>query len=410
MNTNPPVYERYSHIITAALLCIAGFLVYLFTQPHVHDPFNYFNYLAEAFLHGRLYVTDTPFYFEELIVKGGKSYEIYPPMPAILLMPFIALWGVSFNQTLLSFFLGGLNISIVYLLMKKVTENEDIQFWMAVLFGFGTIHWFTATVGSVWYFAQITSVTFLLLAIYGTFGGWSTFLIGLLLGASYWSRLPTVLSFPFFVIMLSDNWLLARDKGGLIGRIRLAPLVLFFAGVGMFVLLNFTYNYIRFGSPFDIAYSMHSISAAKEQVSPWFNKGLFSLSYIRYHLYVFLLEPPVFIDTWPYIVPSKAGLSVLITTPAFIIALFAGIRNKLALACWSAVIPTAFLIFIKSGTGWTQFGYRYALDFYPFLLLLTVKGIGNELKWYHKVLIILSVLVNLWGVLFLNKFDWYKLY
>jgi hypothetical protein len=134
------------------------------------------------------------------------------------------------------------------------------------------------------------------------------------------------------------------------------------------------------------------------------------LSYIPYHLRVLFLEPPVFMNTWPYVIPSKIGLSILITTPAFIFALFAGIRSRLSLACWSAILPTAFLIFIKSGTGWTQFGYRYALDFYPFLLLLTLRGIGRELKWYHKALIIAGVLVNLWGVLFINKFEWFKAY
>ncbi|MCL4243779.1 MAG: hypothetical protein KJ002_01385, partial [Candidatus Dadabacteria bacterium] len=110
------------------------------------------------------------------------------------------------------------------------------------------------------------------------------------------------------------------------------------------------------------------------------------------------------------VVPSMTGLSVLITTPAFLLVPFAGLRNRLALASWAAIIPTALLIFIKSGTGWTQFGYRYALDFYPFLLILTFLGTGRRLRWYHKALIILSVLVNLWGVLFINKFEWYKLY
>jgi hypothetical protein len=122
------------------------------------------------------------------------------------------------------------------------------------------------------------------------------------------------------------------------------------------------------------------------------------------------LSPPAIIDTWPYIVPSKVGLSILITSPVFIFAFFAGIRNRFSLACWSAILPIAFLIFTKSGTGWTQFGYRYALDFYPFLLLLTFRGIGSEIKWYHKLLIIMGVLVNLWGVLFINKFEWFKLY
>jgi hypothetical protein len=296
------------------------------------------------------------------------------------------------------------------MMLGRLTAARELRIWLTVLFGFGTIHWFTATVGSVWYFAQISSMTLMLLAVYCTLSARSPLLIGLLLGASYWSRLPTILTLPFFIIMLSYTGLPERESGLRIWRFRLKPALLVCAGAGLFVLLNFLYNYVRFGTVLDTAYVIHSISPAKEKLSPWFNEGLFDLSYIRYHIQVFLLQPPVFIDKWPYIIPSKVGLSILVTTPAFIFALFAGIRNRLSLACWSAVLPTAFLIFIKSGTGWTQFGYRYALDFYPFLLLLTLKGIGEELKWYHKALIILSVLVNIWGVLFLNIFEWYNLY
>jgi hypothetical protein len=39
-----------------------------------------------------------------------------------------------------------------------------------------------------------------------------------------------------------------------------------------------------------------------------------------------------------------------------------------------------------------------------------MRGIGRELRWYHKALIIAGVLVNLWGVLFINKFEWFKAY
>jgi len=78
-------------------------------------------------------------------------------------------------------------------------------------------------------------------------------------------------------------------------------------------------------------------------------------------------------------------------------------RNRLALACWSVIIPMAFTHFLFAGQGWAQFGYRFALDYYPFLFLLTIQGMGSELRWHHKALIALSVAVNLWGVLAINK-------
>jgi hypothetical protein len=89
-------------------------------------------------------------------------------------------------------------------------------------------------------------------------------------------------------------------------------------------------------------------------------------------------------------------------------SIFADVRNKVSLACWLGIIPIALLIFTKSGTGWTQFGYRYGMDFYPFLLLLTLKGIGDEIRWHHRLLLCFGILVKLWGVLWINKFGWFK--
>ncbi|MCA9810299.1 MAG: hypothetical protein KC473_08170 [Candidatus Dadabacteria bacterium] len=395
---------RLSPALTAALLFLTGAVVYYWSRPETTNPFNYFEYLADAILHGRLNIEGAPFYFEELVKSGGKSYLIYPPMPAVLLLPFVAIGGISTNQLFLSFLLGGLNISLVYLTFRRLTDDSELPVWMAVLLGFGTIHWYTASIGSAWYLAQIASFFFLMLAVYFAVARPAPLASGLALGASYLSRLTTILAFPFFAVMLYGQ----SGRAGIFRRLR--PVLIFSAGTAAFVLVNFLYNYIRFGSPFDVAYTLHTISAAKERVSPWFDQGLFSLSYVKYHLYAFLLEPPYFMDKWPYVVPSMTGLSVLITTPAFLLIPFAGVRRRLALASWAAIIPTAFLIFIKSGTGWTQFGYRYALDFYPFLLILTFLGTGGRLRWYHKALIVLSVIVNIWGVLFINKFGWYKLY
>ena len=106
------------------------------------------------------------------------------------------------------------------------------------------------------------------------------------------------------------------------------------------------------------------------------------------------------------------GMSILITTPAFIYSVFAGIKKKITLACWVGIIPIALILFLHGGVGWQQFGYRFALDFYPYLLILTALGISRDLKadsdleWHHKTLIIASVLVNLWGVIWINKLGW----
>ncbi|MEK7248140.1 MAG: hypothetical protein AAB092_06665, partial [Chloroflexota bacterium] len=69
-------------------------------------------------------------------------------------------------------------------------------------------------------------------------------------------------------------------------------------------------------------------------------------------------------------------------------------RDRLVIACWLAIIPTAIIISTFAATGWAQFGYRYALDFTPFLWLLAARFIGDDLKWWHIALITLGVAVN----------------
>ncbi|MER3445509.1 MAG: hypothetical protein C4291_01130 [Candidatus Dadabacteria bacterium] len=245
---------------------ILAFLIYSATGPGFPTPYNYFTWLADAFLHGRLGLTKaSSIYLGELIPSNGRFYVIYPPMPAILLMPFVAVWGPTFNQTLGSVLFGSLNVSLFYILMGRLTQDLRIQIWMTLLFGFGTIHWYIASVGSAWYLAHVVSFLFLTLAIYETFTNRRPFLIGLLLGASYWSRLPTILSLPFFIIMLSDMWLLKSKEGSILGKINLKPLIRLGSGVGVFVLVNFTYNFLRFHTPFDVAYFMSGIDTPSHE-------------------------------------------------------------------------------------------------------------------------------------------------
>ena len=62
-------------------------------------------------------------------------------------------------------------------------------------------------------------------------------------------------------------------------------------------------------------------------------------------------------------------------------------------------------ILLHADPGGPQFGFRYAQDFYPFLFLLTVRGLGGRIfeAW---VAIIIGFLVNLWGM-GATYFDWF---
>jgi len=393
-------YELKTTLITFLAVFSLTFIIYFLTQEDP-TPYNNFVRLADAFLHGRLYLTENISWLE-LAPYQGRYYIIPPPMPAILLLPVVAIFGLSTDQTLVSIFFGSINVSMAFLVAKTLTQNRGVQIWSTVMFGFGTIHWWVATAGGVWTFSQTLAVTFQFLAILLALHKTHPLAISLSLGASFWSRLPTILSFPFFLIFSYDRWYKPLNIKNIFNSINIRFLFFLGLGVAIFILLNAIYNYTRFETPFDISYYL-TPAVLEEQM---YQKGIFDISYIPRHLKVIFAGMPRFIKEVPYITPSWHGMAIWLTTPAFIYAFFVGIKNRLAIGCWVTIILIAFVDFCHGGWGFTQFGYRYAVDFYPFLFLLTVKGIGDAIKWHHKILIMLGIMVNLWGVLWIHKFGW----
>lgn len=402
------MYENNEHHYfdnTTVLICLTFFFltftIYMLTREIDATYYNNFIVLADAFLNGRLYLLEDVSWME-LAPVDGKYYVVPPPMPAILSMPFVAVSGLSTNQTLISILFGSLNVSLAYLVARSLTQNRAVQIWSTIMFGFGSIHWWVANAGGVWTFSQTLSVTFLFVAILLTFNDKSSFLTGLSIGASYWSRLTTVLSLPFFLIYSYDKWYKPSKGKNILYGINFRYLFLLGLGIAIFILLNAFYNYLRFKTPFDVSYYL--IPNVIDDY--YFKYGIFDPRYIPRHLNIIFLKLPEYVDQFPYIIPSSHGLAIWITTPAFIYAFWAGIKNKLALACWVAIFFIALVNFSHGTWGFTQFGYRFAVDFYPFLFILIVKGIGDKIKWHHIALITIGVLVNLWGVLTVQELTW----
>ena len=380
-------------IIPVGLLIFA-FTVYYWTTGGEHTPYNNFVRLADAFLNKRLYLLEDVSWLELTPIEE-KHYVVPPPLPAILILPAVALFGTDFNQTLASVLFGSINVVLAYFISFKLTNRRTTAILLSMLFGFGTIHWWATVYGGVWTFSQITAILFLFLAVYETLTLKRPLIIGLLLGAAYWSRLPTILSLPFFLVMLRNKWYKRNEKTSILKRIRLQPIALLFAGLIFFVLLNFAYNYARFHTIFDVSYSLRKNISTE----PWFQQGLVNLAYIPRHLEVVFKTLPEVIDTFPYLKPRMFGLAIWFTTPAFVYSLMGLRKRQLFIAGWLAVLCIALLNFCHGSTGAYQFGYRFALDFYPFLFLLTANGIGKSPKWHAKLLILLSVIINIWGMI-----------
>lgn len=383
-------------------LFIITLLVYSISSRGEDAQWNHFVYLADAFLHGHLYI---PNVLTELVSWGGHYFVVYPPMPAILLMPFVAVFGMNFYQPILSIVLGAVNVSLTYIVLLKFFKDTRIALWISLLYAFGTIQWYHAEVGSSWYVAHIVALFFLWLALLETVTKQRLFLIGFFIGAAYLARLPTILAIAFVLIFLREKFLTGKS-------IRQGNLKNFFfliAGLLPALIFNGLYNFFRFGKFDDYAYSLYLSSnplAIKQSVFP---HGFFSIQYIPERIKDIFFSFPIFTAHFPFIIPSLYAMALYIVTPAFFLILLASFKKRLVYASLITALIILIPILMKGGNGYTQFGFRYSLDFLPYLLILTASGLRNRFNICSKSLIILSILINLWGVIMISFLNLWKM-
>jgi len=403
----------------ALWLFVAALATYAFTSPGA-TAYDQYARLADAILHGSLSLPARPPHLE-MAEWQGRAYFTNPPMPGLLLVPFLWLveqeplraWLVKWNggwdlpfglvQTALSILLGAANVGLARIGLGRAPLSRKAANWGAVLFGFGSIHWYHTTIGSVWYLAQIVHATAMWLLVVEWLGRARPALLGLALAAAFWCRMETVVAVPFVLVARPDCWLRPRADE-ILPRLRLGWLAAFAAPIAGVLLLNAGYNWVRFGVFGNAAYEI-LISKG----DPLYPRGLFDASYWRGHVHIMFRTLPIFTDEFPWAVPAVSGLSIWITTPAFVYALRAPL-DRLTAGCWAGIALFMGVLAHFGGTGMTQFGYRFALDFYPLVTLLTVRGMDRPMRWWHVGLILVGVVVNAWGVWVLNFLQIGRLY
>jgi hypothetical protein len=372
-------------------LFLVTFIIYFLSKEKTYTSWNHYVRLANSFLHGKLSFLNYQSYLEAAFFKGNH-FLVSPPLPAIISMPFVFFFGEKFPQPLISFFFGALNPAILYLFFLKIKIKQKIAFASSLLLAFGTNHWYLSSVGSYWYLAHVISVTFILLALNEFFGKKRLPLVGFLIGCAYWTRLPTIISSLFFILFIFTQKNLLNEK--------IKDCLKLFLPIIIFVLLNSLYNFLRFESFLDKGYTLIP-NVLNES---WYQKGIFSLSYIPRNLKLIFLATPPLIKNFPFFTPTLFGMAIWLTTPAFLLlpkALF--IKEKIILFSFLTTLFLSIPSLTHGSGGTSQFGYRFSLDYLPFLLILTAKASEKLPKWVIVPLFFLSLLVNLWGVLYFNK-------
>jgi len=383
-------------VIAAAIYVAAG--IGLATD------YDYYGRLADAFLHGRWWLTEAPPWLNELLPCGeGRFCVVYPPLPAILSLPFVPFFPTAVSQVVASRIAGGASAGILYYGLRAYGAPRTYALAGAVLSAFGTTLLFSSVDGRAWFAAHSASMLFLALAFAVAARGGSAFAVGALIGISALARLPVALAAPALALLC------ARRSGSAYTR-SLAGVI---AGGLPFAAIYVGYNLLRWETPLDDGY------ARLTQGDVFFNQGLFSPLYIVRQLKAIFLEPPDIVPGTPFFFrPRFTGMSLFLTTPAFIWVFLAlrEVRRDVVVAATAVAALLALLPDLFHATwGFQQFGYRFSIDAQPFLVALGLTGDGLfRGAWRHRptvifiLAIVLSLAVNIYATIAITRFEYWQ--
>jgi hypothetical protein len=379
----------------AYLAGIAALLVTALVSHLRSTPYNNFVLLAAAFLHGHAWI-DWPGPYIDALAYAGRHYIIEAPMPAILLLPFAAIFGTSVNQTVLSVALAGVAVGAAWELGERFGLSPGKNAWICAFLLAGTDLLWCAMLGDVWFIAHVSAVAFTMLALAELAGERRPWLVALLAACAFESRFSLVLALPVYA------YLCARDPEKSFGLSSRWPAMLAtFAAVLVPVgILWAFYNHARWGTWSDIGYVAwyHQDEAGFPTGSP------FRWSYLPYELTSFFQQGATRLPDFPYLRPEYSGVALTWTSPALVLAFLARSPARWVVSLWIAALLAAIPNFLYYVNGFAQFGMRHALDFEPFLVGLMMLGVRDRFPRWGYLLVAYSVAVGFWGCWYWNAY------
>ena len=123
------------------------------------------------------------------------------------------------------------------------------------------------------------------------------------------------------------------------------------------------FNEARFGEPYDIGmwlwYSQDKYRFARPG-------GPLALSHFPFNLYTLLFMAPGYSEKFPYVHPEFLGQALILTSPAFILALRPSFLRPTTILVALAAALCAGPSMLWYANGFAQLGTRYYVEVYPF--------------------------------------------
>jgi hypothetical protein len=379
----------------AYLAAAAAFAITALVSHLRPSPYDNYVLLAQAFLHGHAWI-DWPGAYIDALGYGGRYYVIEAPFPAILLLPAVAVFGASANQTLLAVVLCAVAVGAAWELGERFGLSPIKNAWICAFLLAGTDLLWCAMLGDVWFVAHVAAACFTLLALVECFGKRRGWLVALWAACAFESRFSLIVVVPVYLYLLLQD---ASAPPALDQR-RRAVLTGFAAVLVPVAALWVWYNRARWGTWNDLGYTLwyHQDQAGFPTGSP------FRLEYLPYQIQSFFVQAPTWLGAFPFFRPEYSGVALTWTSPALVLALFARTPLRWIAALWVAALLAAAPNFLYYVNGFAQFGMRHALDFEPFLVALMMLAVRDRFPGWGYALTAYSVVVGFWGCWYWNAF------
>jgi hypothetical protein len=319
----------------------------------------------------------------------NNFYVYFGPLSSILLMPFAFFFKDAFPQVAIG--VGSIIVSFVavYFISKKFKFKSLDSLWLSLFFVFSTVLFSSSVINISAYQVEALGVPFVLLAIWAYLSKRNPLLIGLLIGLATMTRFTLMLSVVFFFFELIQK------------RFSIKQFILMLIPIVVAISLLGAYNNRRFHSVFETGYN-YNISTKDLPIGANLKYGDKSIMHVPANLYSFLVMAPeplkdpnsAFVLKFPYLKLSPWGVAIWFTSPLFLLLLCRFRKDIYTLSASLTSIILAVPVLLWYSIGYAQVGYRYALDFLPFLFLLLIPSLSPKLSKTAIALIMIGIIFN----------------
>lgn len=385
------------------LLLAAGALVLVLVAALAHQFLsetggsNSYALLADAFLHGRLDVDKC--FDSDCAHFDGKTWVIFPPVPAVVAMPFVALFGVDFSHFIAIGLLAAAgSLLLWWRILEALGVRRDTAIWLLLALAFATpLFYVTLRTDRVWFFAQ--SIDFLLvsLAIHEVVRGANLIRAGIFIGAAFLCRQMSLFLVPFlFVLALRpEERLISFGREHVVRALKLGLPVAAAVGIYMF------YNWVRFGHVMETGY----IHIMVPDLDHWTlinhrltTIGLFSKDYVLFNAFYLFVQGfhvqwggPDMLNMISF---DPMGTSLLAASPFVLLAFFTPLTRPIVVGGLCALAIVAITLFYH-GNGFSQYNaQRFVLDWMPVLIFALAYAVRENLRPAFAVLATYGIALN----------------